>query len=200
VSDVRHTHNVSTPATDVPYDGVVLAGCGSQRLGLDKTAVVIDGETSLDRVLRALEGARRRVVVGEARPVRSPVVWTREDPPGSGPAAGVVAALDLVTAPRVVLLAADSPFVSTGTVTRLLAALPGQQAVTLVDGDGRRQHLITVADTVALRAAAASRPSWVDGAMHALLAPLDAATLPAEERETLDLDTPEQLAATRRLR
>ena len=191
---------MSTSTRPAAYDAVVVAGGGSQRLGTDKTRVLVAGETSLDRVLRAVGGARQRVVVGTARPVRSPVVWTREDPPGGGPAAGVVAALDLVTAPVVVLLAADSPYVTAATVARLLAALPGHRAVTLTDGEGRRQHLITAACTDALRAAAAVRPTWTDAAMHELLAPLDATTVPAEGRETFDLDTPQQVEATRRLR
>ena len=161
--------------------------------------MLIDGESTLDRVLRAVAGAQRRVVVGEARPVRSPVLWTREDPPGSGPAAGVVAALELVVAPRVVLLAADSPYVTEDTVARLLTALPRHRAVTLVDDSGRRQHLITAAQAAALRAAAALRPAWTNAAMHELLAPLDATTLPANGRETFDLDTPQQVDATRRM-
>ena len=197
---MRHTRHVSTSTQSAPYDAVVLAGGGSQRLGTDKTRLLVDGETSLDRVLRAVGGARRRVVVGAPRPVRTEVVWTREDPPGSGPAAGVVAALGLASAPRVVLLAADSPYVTASTVARLLAALPGQRAVSLVDDDGRRQHLITAAHTDALRAAAAARPTWTDAAMHELLAPLDAVPVAAEGRETLDLDTPQQVDATRRLR
>ena len=196
---MRHTRHVNTSTPPVPYDAVVVAGGGSHRLGHDKTQVLIDGETSLDRVLRAVAGAQRRVVVGEARPVRTPVLWTREDPPGSGPAAGVVAALTLVNAPRIVLLAADSPYVTETTVGRLLAALADQRAVTLVDDSGHRQHLITVVQAAALRAAAALRPAWTDAAMRELLAPLDAATLPAEGRETFDLDTPQQVDAIRRL-
>jgi len=178
----------------------VLAGGGSQRLGTDKTRVLVDGQTSLDRVLTAVSGAQRRVVVGDARPVAFSVAWIREDPPGAGPAAAVVAALDLLGAPCVVLLAADSPYVSANTVARLLAVLPGQRAVTLVDHDGRRQHLITAAQTDALRAAAATRSTWIDAAMRELLLPLEAATLAAEGRETFDLDTPQQVDATRRLR
>ena len=185
---------MGTPGGAAPFDAVVLAGGSSSRLGTDKTRVLIDGVAVLDRVLAAVSGARRRIVVGEARPVASPVQWTREQPPGSGPAAGVVAGLQLVRASRVVLLASDSPYVTTGTVARLLAGLDGRRAVTLVDRSGRRQHLIAAAETAALRAAAASRPHWADAAMHELMAPLDASTVPAEGDEAVDIDTPRQLA------
>ena len=191
---------MDSPGEAVPFDAVVLAGGSSSRLGTDKTRVLVDGAPVLDRVLAAVSGARHRVVVGEARPVATSVVWTQEHPPGSGPAAGVVAGLRLVRAPHAVLLAADSPSVTPATVARLLTALAGRRAVTLVDRDGRRQHLITAAETAALRAAGASRQDWADAAMHELMAPLDASTLPAEGDEAVDIDTPGQLAATQEQR
>jgi molybdopterin-guanine dinucleotide biosynthesis protein A len=75
----------------VRHDAIVLAGGGSTRFGRDKLAAVVDGVTLLDRVLDAAAAAEQRIVVGSRRPAAGDVRWTREDPPGGGPAAGVVA-------------------------------------------------------------------------------------------------------------
>lgn len=187
-----------TPAMSAavePFDAIVLAGGTSQRRGTDKTRLLVAGTTALDRVLDAVATARRRVVVGDERPVSQPVVWTREHPPGSGPAAGVAAALPHLRAPVAVLLAADLPYITAQTVRRLLAALPGREAVWLVDAEQRPQHLIAALTATALRQAVARRPSWADAAMHELLGPLDPAAVPARGDEAQDLDLPEPAVA-----
>src|SRR5262245_63715885 len=91
------------------YDAIVVAGGRSSRLGTDKTRLAVEGVPLLDRVLAAVADASQVVVVGEPRPVERPVAWAREEPAGGGPAAGVVAGLEFVTAPIVMLLAGDLP-------------------------------------------------------------------------------------------
>jgi molybdopterin-guanine dinucleotide biosynthesis protein A len=133
------------------YDALVLAGGAARRLGgVDKPALVVGGLSLLDRVLTACEGASRTVVVGPERPTTRPVRWTREDVPGSGPVPALRAGLAEVTADRVVLLAADLPFLSAEVVHLLLDHAPA----VLTDGD-REQWLCGAWDTAALRAAAA---------------------------------------------
>ncbi len=173
----------------------MLAGGASTRLGTDKTRVQVGGRTVLDRVLEAVAGAGRRIVVGDERRVAVPVIWTRERPVGSGPAAGVVAAVGLVRAPRVVVLAADTPYVTAATIARLLAALPGVQAARLVDPEGHGQHLVAAVTTESLRQVAALRATWADAAMHELWQPLHIASVLAEPGETGDLDTADDLTA-----
>ena len=188
------------PVPEPRYDAIVVAGGRSRRLGTDKTRLEIDGVPLLDRVLAAVGGASRRVVVGEPRPVRSPVTWAREDPAGGGPAAGVVAGLRSVTAPVVVLLAGDLPRLRAVTIRRLLEAIDGDRAggrpyegAILVDATGRRQHLTCAVVTEALRRAARTRPNWHDAAMHELLAPLRLRPVAVRGREADDIDTPEDV-------
>jgi molybdopterin-guanine dinucleotide biosynthesis protein A len=177
------------------YDAIVVAGGRSSRLGtgVDKTRLTVEGEALLDRVLTAVADAGQRIVVGEPRTVALPARWAREEPIGGGPAAGVVAGLELVSAPVAVLLAADLPRLDAATVRRLLGAIgaggPYDGAI-LVDAGGRRQHLTCAVVTDALRRATRTRSGWHDAAMHELLAPLRLRPLAVRGRETDDIDTP----------
>ena len=72
---------------------VVLAGGASQRFPPNKLAQLLDDEPLLDRTLASLPEDVVVVVVGSVRQVARPVIFTSEDPPGGGPAAGLVAGL-----------------------------------------------------------------------------------------------------------
>jgi molybdopterin-guanine dinucleotide biosynthesis protein A len=133
---------------------VVLAGGAARRLGgTDKAGVVVGELTLLDRVLRALDavGTGTVVVVGPQRPTVRPVVWRREEPPGGGPVAGLAAGLESVTDECVFVLAADLPDVAPA-LPQLLDGLGRADAAILTEG-GRRNHLVAVWRTAALRSA-----------------------------------------------
>ncbi len=180
-----------------PYDAVVLAGGGGRRMGgVDKPGLEVDGRTLLDRVLSAVGGAERVVVVGPSRPTVREVVWTREDPPGGGPAAALAAGLALVLSPTVVVLAADLPFLDTATVDQLRRAAEGADGAVLLDDEGRDQVLTSAWTTERLRERAvgdlAGRP------LRALLRGLEPVRLPAPDpRAVQDCDTPDDLARAR---
>ncbi|MFG2195084.1 DUF6457 domain-containing protein [Streptomyces sp. NPDC048639] len=106
------------------YDAVVLAGGAAKRLGgADKPGLSVGGRPLLDRVLGACADAAVTVVVGSRRPTVRAVRWAREEPPGAGPLAALDAGLRQVTAPVVLALSADLPFLSADTVRVLLAEL-----------------------------------------------------------------------------
>lgn len=120
------------PDGAVAYDAVVLAGGSARRLGgADKPGVRVGGRALLDRVLAACADAAVTVVVAEPRATARPVRWAREDPPGGGPVAALDAGLRHTTAPYVVVLSADLPFLDEKTVRRLLDALAGADAATV---------------------------------------------------------------------
>jgi molybdopterin-guanine dinucleotide biosynthesis protein A len=183
-----------------PYDAVVLAGGSARRLGgVDKPALLVDGEAILDRVLDAVAGAARVVVVGPQRPTRRQVRWCREDPPGGGPVAALAAGLAEVTADRVVVLAGDLPFLTSGAVAELLAALAADGALAL-DSGGRDQLLVGAWRTASLRAALPPEP--VGASLGRVLGPLDVARVRlAEAPDVLppwfDCDTDEDMATAR---
>ncbi|MBP2068310.1 NTP transferase domain-containing protein [Streptomyces iranensis] len=125
------------------YDAVILAGGAARRLGgVDKPALRVGGRALLDRVLDACRGAGRTVVVGPRRPTARPVRWAREEPPGGGPVAAVDAGIRQTTAPVVLVLSADLPFLTDETVETLLTGLQGTEGAVLIDPDGREQPLV----------------------------------------------------------
>lgn len=134
-----HTRGVTPGA----YDAVILAGGAARRLGgVDKPALRVGGRALLDRVLGACRGAGETVVVGPRRPTVRPVRWAREEPPGGGPVAAVDAGVRHTTAPVLLVLSADLPFLTDETVQALLAGLGEAEGVVLTDSDGREQPLV----------------------------------------------------------
>lgn len=122
---------------------MILAGGAARRLGgVDKPAVRVGGRRLLDRVLSACRDARQTVVVGPRRPTARPVRWAREEPPGGGPVAAVDAGVRRTTAPVLLVLSADLPFLTEQTVAALLLALRDSEGVVLTDPDGREQPLV----------------------------------------------------------
>ncbi|MGP3941326.1 MULTISPECIES: DUF6457 domain-containing protein [Streptomyces] len=109
---------------------------------MDKPALRVGGRALLDRVLDACRGAGRTVVVGPRRPTVRPVRWAREEPPGGGPVAAVDAGVRQTTAPVVLVLSADLPFLTPETVETLLNGIQGTEGAVLIDSDGREQPLV----------------------------------------------------------
>ncbi len=179
------------------WDAVVLAGGSGRRMGgVDKPGLVVAGRTLLDGVLVAVAGASTVVVVGPPRDLSGEVVQVREDPPGGGPAAALAAGLAHVTAPAVVVLAADLPFLDAATVDVLRAAAAGHDGAVLVDADGRDQVLTSCWTTARLRERAVGDLSGAP--LRALLRGLEPVRLAAPDpRAVADVDTPEDLERAR---
>ena len=129
------------------------------------------------------------------------VRYTREDPPGGGPVAALRCGLAEVSAPDVVLLAADLPFLRPVHVTRLLAALAGPAArgAALLDASGRPQWLASGWPGGVLRAALEDYPG---SSLRGVLGPLEPVLLPdetaaGEPPPWLDCDTADDLRVAR---
>ena len=107
------------------------------------------------------------------------VRYAREDPPGGGPVAALACGLEQVSAPLVVLLAADLPFLRPAHVTRLLTALAAQDGpgVVLLDDSARPQWLVSGWLAAGLRGALDRYPG---SSLGGLLGPLDPVLLPDE--------------------
>jgi molybdopterin-guanine dinucleotide biosynthesis protein A len=190
---------MSPPVIPPELGGVVLTGGGAARFGgADKASIEVAGETLLERALRALAEVQDVVVVGDEVPTGRPVTFLREDPPGGGPAAGLLAGLaGFPRVPRlVVVLAVDMPLVTPGTVRRLAASAAVDGAL-LVDGDGRRQYLCAVYRTEALRAAAPGLPEQHGLPVRRLVGDLELVEVPAVGGEAQDVDTWDDLRAVR---
>ncbi len=172
----------------------MLAGGSGVRLGgADKASIEVGGITLLERAISATVSAEEVVVVGRQVRTSRPVTWTREDPAGGGPAAGVLSGLDaLLRTPELVcVLAVDMPRVTPSTVSRLLDALGEDvDASVLVDEGGRRQPLAGVYRFAALTAARPDRREDEHGlAMQALIGSMTVAEVAAVGNEARDVDT-----------
>jgi molybdopterin-guanine dinucleotide biosynthesis protein A len=178
---------------DVTYDAIVLAGGGSTRLGVDKAALVVEGTTMLDRVLVATAGAVSTVVVGPERPTVRPVHWTLEDPPAGGPVAGIAAGLAFGSAPVVVVLSCDLPWLSAADVTALVDGLGDYDGFGLRDSAGHEQRLAAAYHRTALTAALDTLGDPHDRAVRDLVAGLTLAWT-APTRAGDDVDTWSDLA------
>ncbi|GEN78785.1 hypothetical protein AFE02nite_05190 [Actinotalea fermentans] len=193
-----------TAAPGEAFDAVVLAGGEGRRLGgVSKAELRLGERTYLDRVLDAVVGARRRVVVGPAELARPDVPTTLEDPPLGGPVAGIAAGLEHLGpagAPWVAVLACDVPRAA-GLLPRLteaLAADPAADGAVAVDGQGHRQALVGVYRRAALAAAVAALAA--DGGTHgrsvrSLVGGLRLAEVGDPDRLSADADTWEDVAA-----
>jgi molybdopterin-guanine dinucleotide biosynthesis protein A len=198
-----------TSESPADFDAVVLAGGRASRLGGgDKPGLRVGTRTLLASVVSAASaaGARRIVVVGPDRPeLPGGLAFVREEPPGSGPVPALRRGLAEVSAPTVLVLAADLPFLRARHLRALLAARRGlTSGAIMVDDTGRPQWLAGAWRTAGLRAAI---QAYEQNSLHGLLLPLEPATLdPAqvgydlgatEPPPWLDCDTAEDLARAR---
>lgn len=198
---------VAGPVPSPTVVAVVLAGGESRRFGADKLAAELAGRTVLDTALDGLPAGISIGVVGPDRRLERPVTMLREEPPGGGPAAGLVAGLRWALAQGadvIVTLPGDAP--EGGRAARLLVdaltAAAQESAVTSVvgvDAGGRDQVL-----QLALRPAAAEQLVTLAGpggghgqSVRRLVTALDPPPrqlrLPADL--VRDVDTPDQLNA-----
>ncbi|WP_110240497.1 molybdenum cofactor guanylyltransferase [Nocardioides gilvus] len=185
------------------FSAVILTGGTGRRMGgVDKAGLEVAGRPMLVWALTAVEGALETVVAGPEvtellaglpavteSDVAASIRFVREHPAGGGPAAGLLAARDALTAraPYLLVLAVDMPRLSAATVTRLLEAAAGHDGAVLTDADGRRQLCLTV-ETAALDRV---RPEG-DAAglsLFRLVAELDLVDVAPMADEASDIDT-----------
>lgn len=185
---------------------LVLAGGASRRFGRDKLAEPLDGEpggvTVLDVLLDAVVTAAPDAVVvavGPERSTRRAVRWVREDPPGGGPAAALVAGLRVVGDGWVAVVPGDAPGAAgaLATLTQALegTAAAGAVAAMAVDVSGREQplQLVLTAEGARRLVDEAGVDAGRDLSVRLLVTALDPVRVPVPAETTWDVDTPEQL-------
>ncbi|QCR44398.1 hypothetical protein C1N91_13605 [Curtobacterium sp. SGAir0471] len=181
----------------VPHDAVLLAGGRASRMGgIDKTALIADGLALSDHAVAAAARARIVVLVGlrDGRTAPDGVVVTREDPPFGGPVAGIAAGLAAVAAPApwTLVLACDLVRPERA-VDALLGAADDEADVDgfiAVDEDGRRQPLLALYRSDALRAAVRELGDPTGAAVRRLTAGLRLVEVPLPADLCADVDEP----------
>ena len=173
------------------FDGIVLAGGLGKRMGSEKALTTLQGQTFLERTLEALSDARSVVVVGPRKSTAREVVWTREEPAGSGPTAGLAAAMPHLTSPAVAVLPVDLPGLDRVSVARLVGAMQGDGAA-LVDDEGARQLPAGAYRTEALRRALEGAGPLEGVSLRSALEPLE--LIDVHDPLAIDCDTPKDVA------
>jgi molybdopterin-guanine dinucleotide biosynthesis protein A len=173
------------------FDAIVIAGGRATRLGgVDKTALLFEGRTLLQRALDAVADARQIVVVGSEVNIDG-VTHATEEPRWGGPAAALQAGMDCLRTSRVeftVVIAADLPRVADA-LPVLLASLDDGDGVIAVDSTGRRQHLLGVYRMAALRHAIADSQTLAHAPVRAITGALLLREVAVSDELCADVDT-----------
>jgi len=197
-----------TAKSMTPVTVVVLSGGRARRLGQAKALVDLQGRSAMRVLLDAVPRHMPVVVVGECAPdVERSVQLLREDPVFAGPLHALATATSqAVSTDSFIALAVDLPLATSQTLALVpklgvSATKPYPQAVLPVDTMGRRQSLAGAYDTQAVRDALLTLGTTINRPMAALLDHLVVLEVPIEGHQAgdyLDIDTPADLALTRR--
>lgn len=193
----------SSGPPSIAFGAIIVAGGRASRLGgIDKSALVFEGRSLLVRCLAAVAAAERVSVVGGGDDLELPphAVRTRESPKWGGPAAAIaagVSALQRGTSPLTAVVAGDLPRVELALPLLLEAAGElgrADDGVIAVDGAGRRQPLLAVYRTDALRSAVRRVGKTENLPVRVLLDHLVLRELRVPTEWSADVDTPEDAA------
>jgi len=183
---------------------VVLAGGESRRFGSDKLEARLGSKRLLERSISELPAGAMLVIVGPVREqllaTDHPVVYVREEPPGGGPAAAMIAGLSSVLTDAgsddlVAVLPGDTPAAgrAAGFLLSTLSADPAALGAVGVDGEGRVQPLqLALTRSAAEQLLAAAGPGRGAGASaRALVTTLgeDLRRVPLPPELHADIDT-----------
>jgi molybdenum cofactor guanylyltransferase len=161
------------------HSAAILTGGRAARFGgRDKSALLVDGRTILDRQLDALSTMTDDVlIVGDV--TRTGVRQIHDIVPGCGPLGGLHAALTSARGDALVLLACDMPFVSAHVIAHLLS-LAGEADIVVPRSERGYHPLCAVYSRACLEPVAAR---LADGhlKMLDLLAAVRVREVPAEE-------------------
>lgn len=195
------THMLTHPLQvddGAPWDAIVVAGGRSSRLGgIDKVALLFEGESLVERALRAVAGARRVIVVGPPelrRVLPAGVDLVTENPRFGGPASAIATGVSAlgVSASRIAVIAADMP-----RVTEALPELFGvgrlaqwADGVVASDAAGRVQPLLAIYSASALARAIAESGELTNASMRSLISRMLLCQVLLSDALCADIDTP----------
>jgi molybdopterin-guanine dinucleotide biosynthesis protein A len=134
----EYTTVASDPKPIAEVEGAILAGGRSRRMGQEKLLLPFRGATALQAIFEAMTPLVGRLrLVGRGPVPGLPQLTAQPDLyPGLGPLSGIHASLATAEADRVLVVACDLPFVTTGFLRGMLEALsPDIDAVVPCPGD-----------------------------------------------------------------
>jgi molybdopterin-guanine dinucleotide biosynthesis protein A len=186
---------------------LILAGGDSRRMGHDKAALQLGGQSLLQRMIDAMR-ALFPVVLLSVRQARhdidASIAQIRDDIPDAGPLAGLCAGLRQAATPWVFAVATDMPYLRPEIIRHLAARRADCQAVVPIAA-GHPQAVAAFYAATALPALQAvlsgAGKHSLQTALHALdvryVDEQDLRSLDPDLQSFVDLDTPEDLASAR---
>lgn len=175
---------------------IVLAGGRSARFGGPKLEAALDGETVLDRALRAVDQVAAAIVVAGPPPagaakLEAPVRAVPDDEPFAGPLAALSGALRVTSTDLAIVIGGDMPALVPAVLGLQIDRLRSDQSVDAVILEGSEDPDRVQPLPLAVRVgrgsmAAAEAVAAGDRSLVRLLARLRSAAIPAEEWRRLD--------------
>ena len=126
------------------YPVIILAGGKSRRMGRDKLALRINGQTLLEAAVSRFSEVFDEVFISVADMSKYPEITARrivDILPGAGPLSGLHAALTLLPGDGVFLVAADLPFSSPLAAKRIIELCGDKDAALIRLPDGKLEPL-----------------------------------------------------------
>ena len=204
-------HEPESPAI-IAITGIVLAGGRSSRMGRDKASLVFDGETLLQRTVRALAAVVDEIIVvrapGASLPAigalraSCPIVEVADPVEGEGPLVGIAAGLEAARAPVAIVVGVDMPFLQPLLLRLLAERVRAGSRWVLPIAERRPQPLCSAfardaLDVLRAHIAAGDRAPMTVAADLGMtrLAPEAWRVADPEGLSFMDVDTPEDFAA-----
>ena len=187
---------------------LILAGGASRRMGCDKAALQLGGQSLLQRATGLMRTLFPAILLSVQQPrgdLDPVILQVRDDVPDAGPLAGLCAGLRYATTPWVFAMAVDMPYLRHGIIQRLAGLRENHQAVVPIAA-GHLQCLAAFYAATALPALQSVLESRGERGMRTAISVLDVRRVDerclydadADPRSFADLDTPEDLARARR--
>lgn len=196
----------------IPVTAAVLAGGRSQRMGVDKTLLLFDGEPLVRRVAETAGSVCEHVVVVTNRPE---AIEAAGLPPGvriltdevayQGPLGGLVTALAAAEDEWVLAVAADMPWLEPSVIRALWDARDGAQMVMPVGEKGPEPllalyHVSCLPEARRMLATGRRRLIAIASSVKAIEVPLDSfKDVDPGLRSIVNVNTPEELLESRDL-
>jgi molybdopterin-guanine dinucleotide biosynthesis protein A len=180
--------------------GFILAGGESRRMGTDKSQLVLNGESFVERIAAALAAVTKNIaVVGKPAQHSTKLPQLPDVYPGWGALGGVHTALASTDADWCLIVACDFPFVTGELFTRLAHLRENFEAVAPIQSDGIPQPLCTLYQTEPclwlterLINSGERKPIALLQSVRTLWVPFDEIQdLPGAERFFVNINTPE---------
>lgn len=188
---------------------LILTGGRSTRYGgKHKPAVRVEGISVLERIIRAVTetgdvfGVSPEILIagsdeGLATRARADIVVVREDPPFTGPLAGIAAGIGTMQADVdsiVLVLAGDLPFVTKDALRRLIeAGIANDTVASPIDDAGYPQYLFAAWPEPLLRERLSALESVDNQPVRRLYAGVALAEVQLDAKVIADIDSPEDL-------